>query len=152
MRMAFFMFVLSGVCLGQGAVEIPPSPVTPATPTGFETRGTGSGSGVGVRVKEVERKVKKVHYIAVTESRVWTSADGRLVRAALLAYEQGPVREDSSEPLTLVRDGKIRLLLEKRKQLVEYALEKLSKADQAHVKKLVAAQERAKDEVEPNEK
>lgn len=135
--------VLAGTCLGQNGLEIPANPVAPATPGGFERRNTGSGSGVGVRAKEVPRETRKIQYIAVTGPRVWNSADGRVVRAAMLAYEPGPVPENVSKPLTLVKDGKIRLLLETRKMVTELPLEKLSKDDQSFVEKLVAAQKRA---------
>lgn len=137
------LLALAISCWGQDQVVIPPSPVTPSTPKESETRINGSGSGVGAGIRQQKREPRKIHYIAVTESRIWTSGDGRIVRASMLAYEPGPLPQGSSKPLTLVRDGKIRLLLDAKKTVSEYPLEKLSKEDQAFVEKQVAARKQA---------
>lgn len=149
MKVVVLLLALAGGSLAQRALDVPANPVTPANPGKFTTRSIGGGSGAGIGVQEIQREpVKKVtkvvEYIAVTDQRIWTSADGREVRAAMLAYEPGPVPKEVTKPLTLVRNGKIRLFLEKRKQVTELALAKLSKDDQAFVKMQVEARRQAR--------
>jgi hypothetical protein len=130
-------------------------PVSPYFPPGFETRDTGhdqdtSGS-LKIRPRPAPQTVK-VTYVMVSDERDWRNLDGRVIRASLLAFDRKPGESDDAL-LTLVRDGKVRLLLEGRKKVTEYPLSKLSQPDQAFVKERVEAQARARaatDEAAPD--
>ncbi|HUF63754.1 MAG TPA: hypothetical protein VMN36_16880 [Verrucomicrobiales bacterium] len=101
--------ILAATGVGSAAAQTA-SPVTPSHPTRFETRGVGSGVGAGVSVSEVKRtEVKKTVFIAVSPDRQWTSTDGRTITGSLVAFEEGEV-DNAPRPLTLIKDGKIRVL------------------------------------------
>ncbi len=101
--------ILAATGVGSAAAQTA-SPVTPSHPARFEIRGVGSGVGAGVIVSEVKRTaVQKTVFIAVSPDRQWTSKDGRTITGSLLAFEEGEV-DKAPRPLTLIKDGKIRIL------------------------------------------
>lgn len=116
------------------------------TPTAFETRNlgdTGSGAVVVRPQSPPEKKTIKITYTAACPMRDWTNAAGQVIRATLIAYDREP-DAPADAPLTLVREGKIRLWVEGGKTLTEYPLSKLGSADQAFVKGLVEGRGGAK--------
>ena len=118
---------------GQGFPNPPlPNPFDNGVGTSFETRNTGKSLESHPQVEKKKVTPRRVHYIVVSDPREWTRRDGRTVRASLVAHESGPVKGDSP-PLTLLKDGRIRLLLEKRRQVATVELTTLSSADQAWV-------------------
>ena len=104
------------------------------TPTAFETRNTGGTEEGEVEIKKEEGKVTKVTFTAVTDSRDWKDTTGKVIRGRLLAFEasEGEVAE-------VVRDGKVRLLVDGAKRFSLLPLEKLSTEDRAHIGLLAAA-------------
>lgn len=127
-------------------------PVTPATPTDFERRDVGaslSGSGV-LSEPPIPEKVK-VTFTAVTPLREWQNARKVKVQGRLIAFEQGDYSE-SERALTIVRGGKVRLLVEGQNNFSLVALSSLSEADQEYVAGVVLAREKAAAEKSPSEK
>jgi hypothetical protein len=139
-----FLLALSAVVL---QAQIPVIPVTPATPKGFEKRGAGGSSGVAPTAdvtKDQPRKILRyVTHVALSEERSWTSDDGKVIQATLLAFEDlkaesndGVVPTMPAPPQhpTVVRGGNIRLSVNRKP--VVLALSRLSKADQEFVEKV----------------
>lgn len=129
--------------------------VVPATPTKFGMRGVGAGTsgnsstsiGLAPNAANPKPVVKQISYISLSESRQWTSNDGRTLIGKLIAFEQSeevlaegqaPSTEAPKLPArpTVIRDGKTRLLVEQKP--FELPLERLSEADQEFVRKLDA--------------
>ena len=121
-------------------------PVSPATPGGFTTRSTGDlSSGTSVTSKKAPPKPIKVSYTIVGELRQWTNTKGASIHARLLAFETGdPAKADPNRVLTLIRDGKIRLLVEGKNTFNELQLSTLSSPDQEYVTELVKTRNEAR--------
>lgn len=95
-------------------VEIPANPV--AKPGKTTARSIGGGTDSGVSIVPAKPDQRYVTHIVLSESRLWTSNDGKPLEAKLVAFEdlvaQAP--QGSSEPVmpsppahpTVVRDGK----------------------------------------------
>jgi hypothetical protein len=115
----------------------------PQTPTAFETEPTGDTSeGTADFLKPGKGSKKKLSFTAVTKSRDWRDAKGKLVRGRLLAFESGKVTT-GEQPLTLIKEGRIRLLVDGAKKVSKVPLSSLSSEDQAFVKKLAAQKKKA---------
>lgn len=104
------------------------------TPTAFETRNTGGTEEGEVEIKKEEGKVTKITFTAVTDSRDWKDTKGKVIRGRLLAFEA-----PEGEVADVVRDGKVRLLVDGAKSFSLLPLEKLSTEDRAHIGLLAAA-------------
>ncbi len=108
-----------------------------ATPRGFKTRTTGGGVNPGAMVAPAKSPVSRyITHIVLQDTRMWTSSDGKPLEAKLLAFED--LVADSAEAVpavpsrpTVIRDGKVRLLV--RKKPVEIALARLSEPDRAQI-------------------
>ena len=134
-------FVAGFVLLGSAAAQSR-IPVTPSQPTSFKRRDVGtavgtSGAGIGIGPANPapvpEKPVyKTVQYIGVTPERDWTNVEGKVIRGTLLAFEDGP-KEKAAGPLTLVRDGKVRLLRVRTNKPSVFPLATLSALDQKFV-------------------
>jgi hypothetical protein len=115
-------------------------PVTPATPTEFKTRGIsgGSNSGVGVVTRQPQQaKTITYHFTAVTPIRVWTNTEGKAMQARLLAWSAP--KEGEKGPVEVIRQGRVRFLLEKTVKPIDYDLVKLSETDRTYIQKLADA-------------
>lgn len=112
-------------------------PSLPKTPTAFETRNTGGTEEGEVSIEKQEGKTTRVTFTAVTASRDWKDATGKVVRGRLLAFEA--VGGDVAD---LVRNGKVRLLVDGAKHFSLLPLEKLSTEDRAHIEILAAARKK----------
>ncbi len=127
--------------------------VVPTTPTKFGQRsmgvsnaGGGSASiGLAPGTANPKPVVKQISYIALSESRQWTSNDGKTLVGKVIAFEQmeqvlADGQTDSPEAPklparpTVIRDGKARLLVQQKP--FELPLERLSEADQTFVRQL----------------
>ena len=51
-----------------------------------------------------------MQYIAVSDNRAFVSSEGKTITARLLAFDEGDVAQ-AKRPLTLIKDGRIRLLV-----------------------------------------
>ncbi|BCX47032.1 hypothetical protein HAHE_09400 [Haloferula helveola] len=114
------------------------------SPTAFETEGNGGAArgSVSIRKTRPDQAPKKITYIAVCDVRDWKNKEGQVIRACMLAFERNPA-DPETKPLTLVSEGKVRLLLEGRKQFNLYPLSNLSEEDQNFVDGLIRARKAA---------
>ncbi|MEM7386790.1 MAG: hypothetical protein AAF514_17775 [Verrucomicrobiota bacterium] len=130
------MRVLVFLILAIGPVELV-AQVTPAHPSEFGRRGVGSGLNpamAGVRSSgSGQKKTITIHYLAVSKERDWTNRKGTVIKATLLAFEAGNEMKPG-QALTLISDGKVRLLVRGRKKPSLVALSDLSAADQKFIK------------------
>jgi hypothetical protein len=122
--------------------------VTPAHPDRFTNRPTGGVATGGVEVLPKDggapKTVRYVTHIVLSTNRFWTNPDGKIVEAKLIAFEdmiteapkgaEPPPNPAPPESPTVVRDGKIRLLI-KNKPVVS-ALSRFSAADQEFVEQV----------------
>ena len=126
--------------------DIPPPPGVKMKP-----RATGSGQG-GVEVLPKDggrKKVKVVTHVVLSESRVWTSTDGKPLSAKLLAFEDLVVESFEGEATpslpeapkhpTVVKEERVRLLVGGK--AVEVALARLSQADRDFVEQIRQARQ-----------
>lgn len=111
--------LLSGHALAQ---------VTPAHPDRFTKRDIGGGTSGGVEVVPKDggasKTVRYVTHIVLSTHRFWTSPDGKIVEGKLIAFEDlvaeapkgaaPPPNPTPPESPTVVRDGKIRLLIKNK--------------------------------------
>jgi hypothetical protein len=144
--------LVSGLALAQ---------VTPAHPDRFTNRPTGGASTGGVEVLPKDggapKTARYITHIVLSTNRFWTSSDGKLVEGKLIAFEdmiteapQGaepPPNPTPPETPTVVREGKIRLLIKNKPVLV--MLSRFSAGDLEFVEQVRKAYTR-KAPVEPS--
>ena len=138
------VLVISGLAISGAVVAHGQGfPVTPATPTDFETRNVGdSNSGVGiVNERPVPKKVR-ISYTVVSPLREWRNEKGVPIRGSLIAFEEGDYSQSQRE-LTIVSGGKVRLLVEGKNNFNLVALTSLSQVDQEYIAGLVKARKEA---------
>ncbi|RYD32669.1 MAG: hypothetical protein EOP85_21505 [Verrucomicrobiaceae bacterium] len=122
--------------------EIPANPLVPSGKT--NTRAIGGGTNPGASVVPSRTQTRLVTHIVLSESRMWTSSDGKPLEAKLIAFEDmvAKVPEGSSAPAmptppanpTVVRDGSARLLVNKKP--VVLPLERLSAPDRELIERI----------------
>jgi hypothetical protein len=119
-------------------------------PRKFATRPIGGSVNPGASVDSATTRNPNVRYVThmvLYENRIWTNTEGKPLEAKLLAFEDLVVEtpRGAAEPVmpappahpTVTRDGKIRLLVNKKP--VEIALEKLSLSDREFIDQMKAA-------------
>ncbi len=133
MKTLSLMIILTGTCMAQ---------IVPATPKGFKTRPIGGGTSGSVEVVPKDPpKVRYTTHIVLSVSRLWTSTDGKLLEGKLIAFEDlvaeapkgatPPENPAPPESPTVVRDGKVRLLVKQKP--VEIPIARLSTGDQEFI-------------------
>ena len=127
---------LFAMSVGLAVAQDEQDPSLPKTPTAFETRNTGGTEEGEVSIEKEEGKTTKVTFTAVTASRDWKDAKGKVIRGRLLAFEAA-----DGEVADLVRDGKVRLLVDGAKRFSLLPLEKLSTEDRNYIGLLAAARD-----------
>jgi hypothetical protein len=127
--------------------------VVPTTPTKFGRRDLGGGT-TGAAVNAVPPKqetiVRTTTYLSLSETRQWTSTEGKPLVAKLIAFEditietvKGQTPADTQQlpkltgKPTVVKDGKVRLMANQHPY--EVALDKLSQSDRDFVEKIKTA-------------
>jgi hypothetical protein len=124
--------LISGLAVAQ---------VTPAHPDSFAKRTTGGGTSGGVEVLPrdggVPKTVRYVTHIVLSTHRFWTNPEGKIVEGKLIAFEdliteapkgaEPPPHPAPPASPTVVRDGKIRLLIQNKP--VVTALSRFSAGD-----------------------
>ncbi len=134
--------------------------ILPTTGKKFDTRTiNGSGGNSGVSINNATKpapptKTKLTSYFMLGEPRQWKSTDGKSSLGTIITFEESVLEFDAANPAaareaaqkappakmpakpTLIRDGKIRLLVNKNP--VEVPLERLSDEDRKYVEDLNA--------------
>ncbi len=139
---------LLGVSPVLAQVDFPANPTV--KPRKFTTRQVGGGVNPGATVDSGNAAVPNVRYvthIVLSDTRMWTNAEGKPLEAKLIAFEDLVVEtpKGAAEPVmptppanpTVVRGGKIRLLVNRKP--VETTLDKLSQTDREFIDQLKAA-------------
>jgi hypothetical protein len=98
-----------------------------------------SRAETGAAIQPREPQVRQVTYLVLSDTRQWTSADGREIFGKLVAFEEMVVEESGGEVVapkpparpTVVRGGSIRLLVDRKVSVVP--LERLSEEDRKFV-------------------
>ncbi len=133
MKRQYFTLVLLLLACLVFSLKAQTVPVTPASPTEFKKRDLGGTLGTGVvGIKRAQTKPVVITYIAVSESRAFVSEEGKSITAQLVAFEEGDPAK-LKRPLTLIKEGKIRLLVDGRRKANVLPLAKLREEDQAFV-------------------
>lgn len=131
---------------GFAQTDIPPNPmVNPKS----KVRSVGGSVNPGAIIesgKSDQPTLRYVTHIVLFENRMWSSVDGKPLEAKLIAFEDlitespkgaaAPIMPPPEEP-TLVRGGKIRLLINRKP--VEVALDRLCQADRDFIEEMKAA-------------
>jgi hypothetical protein len=106
--------------------------VVPANPENFTKRSIGGATSGGVEVQprngDKPQAVRYVTYIILSVDRFWTSTEGKLIQGKLIAFEDmvtevpkgaaPPPNPTPPEEPTVVRDGRIRLLMNNKPVVV----------------------------------
>jgi hypothetical protein len=133
----------AALILATGPVSIL-AQVIPATPKKFTKRIEGSGgASIGPGLSPVAPKpppiLRTTMYYTVSDSRQWTSSDGKPLLAKLIIFEEAVIETQGNQTPppptppampanpTVVRDGKVRLLSGTKPY--EVPLERLSQPD-----------------------
>lgn len=167
-RFGFPLPAAIAVLLLTAPVHWSQSQVVPTTPRSFEQRNPGNrpapraldigpgdiGRGVGQQQPRDQTTVRTVSYIALGPDREWTSADGQVMTAKVIAWqdsveqtvtqgrpteEQTTPRADASQipsdfvPIVL-NDNQVRIL--RGRDVFALPLDRLSEEDQAYVRQL----------------
>ncbi len=124
--------------------------VVPGPPKRMVVRPTGGGGAGGVSIvtpdPASDPNVRHTTHLVLSDSRQWTSTDGKTLQAKLLAFEdivvETPKGAQPAAPvppanITVIRGGKIRLVTEQKP--FELTLERLSQADRDFVERISAA-------------
>ncbi|MES2706449.1 MAG: hypothetical protein V4726_07585 [Verrucomicrobiota bacterium] len=128
-------------------------PVTPTTPQSFKFKPTGQTANAGATVSPSPvPAVRQTTYLTLGQVRQWKSADGQSRIGQLIAWEQSvatipvtaktsPAAASAAPPVngkpTIVRDGKIRLLIDHKPY--EVPLDRLGPDEQKHIQQFQAS-------------
>ncbi|WP_009961809.1 hypothetical protein [Verrucomicrobium spinosum] len=122
--------------------------VVPTTPKSFQKRGVGDAFNTAnvnvIPAPTPPTIIRTVTYYSLSDSRQWTSADGKALVGKLIAFEEHvvetvkgtpepptPAPVTLPSPPTVIRDGKVRLLV--NNQPYELPLTRLTKEDQEFI-------------------
>ena len=121
--------------------------LVPGQGRSFDRRQGGDANSGGVTIVPADGAQKpKTSYktfLVLADSRAWTSSDGKVIQAKLIAVEDVVVDESKPEEKanaappanpTVVRGGKVRLLLNQKP--VELAVDRLVQADRDFIEKI----------------
>ena len=134
--------------------------ILPTTGKKFDTRTiNGSGGSGGVSINNTPKpapptKTKLTSHFMLGEPRQWQSTDGKSLLGTIITFEDSVIEFDAANPAaareavqkappakmpdkpTLIREGKIRLLVNQKP--AEVPLERLCEADRKYVEELNA--------------
>jgi hypothetical protein len=129
--------------VAAGVFPVHAQNIIPPNISGTGIRGVGGGTGGGVEVnpeKPSETSARYITHIVLADRRQWTSTDGKPLIGKLIAFEDltvevpkgaDPVAPAPPEHPTVVRDGKVRLAVDRK--IFEVPLTRLSEEDRQFV-------------------
>jgi len=146
--MKIILLLLSSISLASAQrPEMPRDTIFPNPPTSFEPRNVDGTQEIeptiGPSRTKDEKITRYVSQLSLSELRSWTSSDGKVIEAKLIAFEDMSVetRDGATPPTpqppkhpTVVRDGTVRLAVHRKPMVL--ALSRLSKADQEFIEKI----------------
>ncbi len=144
------MVILAG-CFEVPAIAQYDIPMPPGVNMKPRTTGGGQG-GVEVIPRDGSRQKQRITtHLILSELRSWTSTEGKVLEAKLLAFEDlvlecivgeaAPANPEPPAQVTVVRDGKVRLLVGGK--AVELALSRLSQEDRDFIERVRKVREAA---------
>lgn len=134
------LWMTSAALLSAQTIKLPPNP-NDVTRRKIGEGGSTGGSAVNVTPgAAAAAQTIVIQYVAVTPVRAWTNSDGKTMTARLLAFSAP--KEGETGPVEVIRDGKVRFLMESGKQPVDYPLGQLSQNDQIDIKAIAQAAKR----------
>lgn len=118
------------------------NPVTPTTPTKFDTKKVGAATatnGATITPSSTAPTVRRITYLTLSPLRQWTGTDGKTLMGKLIAWEESvdsnPSKPLSSKPITekptLLKADRVRLLIDNK--AFEVPLTRLSAEDQKFI-------------------
>lgn len=118
--------------------------VVPASPKKFTTRPIGDSGGTG-QVEVIPKdaampKKRTITYMVLAEGRSWTSNEGKVLEAKLIAFEDVVIDGESTaaptppQHPTVMRNGKVRLLAGRKSYELEVS--RLSEADREFIEQI----------------
>lgn len=143
MKFPVILTAVAIICIAPAIaqVEIPANPMVQPKKGSARSVGGGLNGGISVEPSGGSGMVRHVTHVILSQPRVWTNQQGRPLQAPLIAYEDLVVESAKGSPLpkmpsppakpTLIREGKIRLLVNQKP--VEVVLATLSPGDQEYV-------------------
>lgn len=140
-------------CLAIGQVTVPPNP-NEVSRRKIGENGAGGGATVNITPgPSAAARTVVIQYTAVSPIRQWTNTAGKTMIARLLAF--AAPKEGDNGPVEVIRDGKVRFLLDRGTDPIDYPLDQLSQPDQIDIKAIAQAARRgspAKSETPAEEK
>lgn len=123
------------------------TPVTPTTPTKFDTKKVGaatSTNGAAITPSSTAPTVRRITYLTLSPLRQWTGTDGKTLMGKLIAWEEivdsNPSKPLSTKPITekptLLKDNRVRLLIDNK--AFEVPLTRLGAEDQKFIQTIQA--------------
>ena len=130
------VLLMTALMAGPAATQ-----VVPAHPDRFKNRPTGNTSTGSFELLpkngDTSNTIRYITYIVLSTDRFWTSTEGKLIQGKLIAFEDmvteapkgtaQPPNPTPPESPTIVRDGRIRLLMKNKPVVVP--LTRFSKGD-----------------------
>lgn len=137
LRASWFLAILASgwIVSASAQLTVPPNPGQSGKRNLGENGGAGSATGV-TGVTPTARPVV-VQYIAVTPVEAWANLAGKTMMARLLAFS-APA-EGETGPVEIIRKGKVRFLVEGRKEPVDYPLDQLGETERTKIQAIAKA-------------
>lgn len=133
--------------LGPGSPDIRGQTVPPPNPNQISRRKIGEDGGGGSASVNVTpgtpaaaARTVVIQYTAVSPMRQWTNVEGKTMIARLLAF--AAPAEGEAGPVEVIREGKVRFLLDRGTDPIDYPLIQLSQPDQIDIKAIAQAARR----------
>ncbi|MBX3740279.1 MAG: hypothetical protein KF712_04765 [Akkermansiaceae bacterium] len=149
-----WMPLLAGATLCTAQVDFPGNPLV--GPKKYTKREVGGGAEPGAKVESPAESgmARYVTHVVLYDTRFWTSVEGKPLAGKLIAFEDLVVTAPKGAPMppmpappskpTIVRDGSVRLLVEKKPVVV--SLERLSWQDRELIDGIQAALDRKEEQ------
>lgn len=139
------LLALSALLVQAQSLPLPPNPLRPFP--NKENRDFNKNSdiqpNVGPARTNDEKVTRYVSQLSLSELRSWTSSDGKVIEAKLIAFEDltveardgaAPAQPEPPKHPTVVRDASVRLSVNRKPVILP--LSRLSQADQEFVEKI----------------
>jgi hypothetical protein len=126
-----WMLLLAGATLCPAQVDFPGNPLV--GPKKYTKREVGGGAEPGAKVEDTAGSgtARYVTHVVLYDTHFWTSVEGKPLAGKLIAFEDLSVTAPKDAPVppmpappvrpTLIRDGSVRLLVDRKPVVVPLA-------------------------------